>query len=198
MTRKKRFPVRSLVPESASIHGVLFKNRTAKVPLNIYWSFCVDFKPIEFMGETMQCSLMCEWVKLPHVRDWRELSIVDLLGGPADFDSTFYTVEHDPATSTHITISKRRATSFQLSWRSIIDYPGFSGEDADPALKVNAQCRAKFDGIYITEQFRGTKKVQKAKAMSVLEKFVDVKAFSGIHDRPPPPGFGFAGLVLEP
>ena len=177
------FPVHALKPRGGELWAVLFENPSARVALDVYWSAEIRFGPFDHYGEELGCLLSADWMRIP-VRDWRDLS-GRVVEGPFDVVQTsFYTVEHDPAVSSRIAFGPRVGAVFDVQWSATIRFEEFHERDADPGLKVHAAAALPFSGILIpTDAVRGTDMTD-ARAEELLDGLIDRDRFGRLeHSR---------------
>lgn len=191
----KHFPTERLRPSGGSIRADLFENAHTGVPLGIYWAFCIEFDPLPHEGEVFHCNLMAEFVELP-IRDWRHLTGRTIRDEEGELNVSFYTVEHDPAVATSISIVERRGTEFLVEWASLIDYPGWSREERDPRLPVNARAWVPFEGILIYDSLVKGISDWRRHAATLLAGFIDLEAFGSFEETASP--FGTTWRHLRP
>jgi hypothetical protein len=92
-------PTADLVAIGGEIYAHIFENPDAGILRNLFWSYTIKFKPIQYAREDRACSMTCEWVPWS-IQDWRELDSKCLNVGYGDdgTESTFYIVQHEIGT----------------------------------------------------------------------------------------------------
>jgi hypothetical protein len=171
-----QFPIQDLKPNRAEIRGLIFENAPVGVRLGLYWSLFLEFEPFQYAGHELGCNLSADWIRLP-VRDWRHLEGQLVEGGPEVIECSFYTLEHDTATRTHVRIGGRRGRSFDLQWDVVVAFGGVAEEDADDALTVRARTVAEFAGVQIHQSVVSAVESERGRATELLSRFVDVARF---------------------
>lgn len=173
-----RFPSNKLVPSGGEIYCHLFENRHTGVERNLYWSVTVDFEPIQYGEDEFACSLTCEWITWP-VRDWRELDgrQLDVRGGQDLVEASFYMSRHDPATQTRLSLRHYRANEFRVVVDMLVDFHGYYGDDANPAMPVHAEAEVPYIGVLVNPENLFPKPLTPAEVENAVAPFADLSSY---------------------
>ncbi|MCO4746039.1 MAG: hypothetical protein KC912_14685 [Proteobacteria bacterium] len=76
-------------------YGHLFENVQTGLPRDIFWSFTLEFAPVDVDGEELQPALTIEWLTRP-LRQWRDLVGASWSGhfGSGTAECSVYLLEH--------------------------------------------------------------------------------------------------------
>lgn len=172
------FPSQSLAPVGGELYSHIYENRTTGLSRDHFWSLTIDFAPIEYEGELLQCSASVEWLRFP-VRDWRQLGSTDLVEVlQSDLvESSFYVGRHDWATTKHFSLLYRSGNVFDAKLQLVVDFQGFTGDDDDPAMEVNAHAKVKYSGLVIVKDNLSPKPNSPQLAMEMAKSFVDLESY---------------------
>lgn len=165
-----------LRPRDAEISAIIFENTTAGVPLDLYWSFRVEFESIRYAERVFECSLSADWVRI-NQRDWRGLGGYAVAGGHDVVDASFYTGAHDSVTYTCLRIGERQGARFQHDWQARVDFQGWTDDDAEADLFVQARTAAEFTGVLVYAPLLRSCGSPREGAERLLSRFVDRGAF---------------------
>jgi hypothetical protein len=144
------FPVHRLSASGGEIYCHLFENPRTGLPRNIYWSFTLDFDPIEYEGAEWETSMTAEWLTLP-LRDWRDLAgrAFTLSYGDGDAEASFYAREHHIAKTARLEIGMRNGRTFELAMEMIVDFQGLTGADHNPNMTVQGRAVVPYAGAIV-------------------------------------------------
>ena len=171
----KQFPASHLVPCRARLWALVFENPQAKVPLDLWWSLSVEFAAIMLDGNSLDCNLTADWVRLPGVRDWRALDGVHVSGGMDIVNASFYTEEHGPVVRSAVWIDRRHGATFRLRWSAVVDLSGWGDPHLEPTTTVNIDVPADFDGVFIYQGLLETESDTERAANRLASQFIDLK-----------------------
>lgn len=176
----KSFPSHLLVPRGGEIYSHIFENARTGLARKLIWSITVDFQPIMYGDDEFTCSMTCEWIPWP-IRDWRELDgrQLNVEYGQNGVESSFYMGRHDLATHTALSIRRRRDNVFSVKVDMLVDFQGYYGGDANPAMPIRAEVDVSFIGLLVIPGNLFPKPNSHAELQKVASEFVDLSAYQG-------------------
>lgn len=173
------------------MYSHIFENATTGVARNHFWSITVDFDPIEYADESWNCSMTCEWLRFD-VKRWTDVATSLTLPADDDFaESSFYMTAHDLASSTKLALSHLTANRFRAKLSMVIDFHGYTGDDADPAMLVTADTEIEYSGLSILPDNLFPKPSTPDLAKNAASDFIDLN----MYDEPVLQGHRF---ILKP
>ena len=153
--------------------AVLFENDNVGVPLDVYWGVTVRFEPVSYEGVTGSPSMTCEWIPWD-ARTWRDLDGKSLSCryGERDIEASFYFVAHDTGETTDIDLRAINGQEFDVTMSMVVDFPGLTGEDANPEMLVTARTTLPFEGVWFRAGSGSDEKIK-----SIAGRFLDLDDF---------------------
>jgi hypothetical protein len=171
------FPVRKLVPVSGSIEAMI-----AGSPARLCWKLHVRFARMGYEGEMVEPILGSDTLTIP-VRDWRDLEGRTIEGsnpgegGAPPLEATFYVWDHDVVVRTQLKIGARQRLTFHTAWDVLVDFTGFTGDDADSQLRVRAELEVPFRGLTVVKDAIPAKRRTVEAAKRLAAEHLDLKQF---------------------
>jgi hypothetical protein len=174
-----RFPSEALVPSGGEIYCHLFENPHTGLARNLFWSITIDFAPLRYGEEEFECSMTCEWIAWS-VRSWRDLDDrrLDVAYGEEGIESSFYMTAHDIANRTSLSLCHRGGDRFRVSMRMEVDFHGYYGGDADPAMLIYAEADLPFTGLIVVPENLFPKPLSSEQVKGIASQFVELADFS--------------------
>lgn len=190
---RMKFPSKVLVPKGGEIYCHIFENDNIGLARCLFWSITVDFAPVKYGENEFSCSMTSEWIPWP-VRDWRELDgkLLDVDYGENGIESSFYMTEHDTGTHTKLVLHRSGENVFTVCWDMLVDFHGFYGGDANPAMPVHAEVDVQYIGLLITPDNLSPKPTTPTMLRTVASEFVDLTVYEGPEPR------GSHGSIFRP
>ncbi len=175
--RGRGFPASSLEPDGGRLYSWIFENELVKLRRNHFWSFTIEFKPFEYKGQEVKPSMTIEWVVLK-IRRWQDLEGLRLGGAYGDdgIEASFYAWEHDFGSRFRIEVLERQRARFRVRMAMTVEFNGYDGTDADPALEVRAECWLPYEGLMVPARL-GNTGISTAHARRLSEEFLDMSGY---------------------
>ena len=171
------FPAHLLKPNGGEIYCHIFENQHTGVARDAYWSITVDFAPIVYGKDKFRCNAMVEWLQFTK-RDFRELAEYRIvLPDGSQAEASFYINEHDNASSTSLTLNYLGDDRFHVDLEMIVDFHGYAGGDANPALRVVASTELQYTGLIVVPGNLDPKPEDEAGVIAAASQFVELASY---------------------
>ena len=181
------FPAHQLKAQGGEIYCHIFENQLTGVVRDVYWSVTVDFAPLVYGEEKFRCNAMVEWLQIPN-RDYRTLCQYKIaLPDRSRAEASFYMTEHDDASSTSMMLHYLGDDRFQVDLEMSVDFHGYLGDDANPALPIAASTELKYVGLVVVPDNLEPKPENKKALVALASQFVDLAGY----DPPSKQGFRY-------
>ncbi len=182
------FPAYQLRPFGGEIYCHIFENQLTGVARDAYWSVTIDFAPLVYGKDTFRCNAMVEWLQLGK-GDFRNIRQHRInLPDASHAEASFYMTEHDNASSTSMLLSYIDNDRFRVELEMIVDFHGYFGGDANPAMRVAASTELQFTGLIVVPGNLDPKPTDEAAVISTASQFLDLSGYD------PPLNQGFRYL----
>jgi hypothetical protein len=103
---------------------------------------------------------------------------LDVAYGVDGIESSFYMTSHDIGNHTSLSIRHREGRLFTVAMRMEVDFHGYYGNDANPAMSVYGAADIPFTRLIIVSDNLFPKPLSSDHAKSAAAQFVDLHAFS--------------------
>ncbi|MGN6547262.1 MAG: hypothetical protein ACTHK7_19575 [Aureliella sp.] len=183
------FPTHLLAPVGGEIYCHVFENARTGLVRDLYWSVTVDFAPIIYAHERFCCNAMVEWFRIKG----RDFPFVEpfKLSLPADdpiAESSFYMTEHAQANSTTLRLACVDSARFHAELEMVVDFHGYTGDDAEPAMRVAATTELQFSGLIVVLGNLDPSPSSPEEVVALASQFADLSGYD------PPLNQGFRYL----
>lgn len=172
------------VSQSAELHAVLFENSHVGVPLGVYWSIEIIFERTFVAGALCEPRLSADWIRLPSIRDWRQLSGVHVRGGPDVLDASVCTHEHDPVLESSLRVGDRARNEFAIDWEGTIDTRGWEEPAVGTTAHLRATTRATFVGVIIPDELAASVGGSTSEINRLAGQFIDLATLGPVRRTP--------------
>ncbi|MFN7844387.1 MAG: hypothetical protein ACK5N9_21925 [Pirellula sp.] len=171
------FPANQLRPIGGEIYCHIFENQLTGVTRDAYWSVTIDFAPLVYGKDTFRCNAMVEWLQLGN-GDFRNIAQLRInLPDASHAEASFYMTEHDNASSTSMLLSYIDNDRFRVELEMIVDFHGYVGGDANPAMRVEASTELQFTGLIVVPGNLDPKPTDEVAVIRTASQFLDLSGY---------------------
>ncbi len=182
------FQANELRAVGGEIYSHVFENRRTGIARDAYWSVAIDFAPFLYGNTTFRCNATVDWLQLGKC-DFRNIVQHRInLPDASHAEASFYMTEHDNALSTSMSLSYIDYDRFHVELEMIVDFHGYIGDDANPAMRVAGSTELLFTGLIVVPGNLDPKPADETAVIRTASQFLDLSGYD------PPLDHGFRYL----
>ena len=172
------FPANQLVATGGELSSHVYENRSTSVPRDLYWSASLNFAPLNYCGESLECSATVEWLRIPN-RNFRDINQTRIKFGEDDpiSEASFYMSRHDVARTAMMTLSYLDDDRFRLALEMTVDFLGYDEGDENPNLYVTGEADVTYTGLIIVPDNLSPKPTTETDVLGIAEAFADLDCY---------------------
>ncbi|MGN6147893.1 MAG: hypothetical protein ACTHPD_05080 [Rhizomicrobium sp.] len=140
--------------QSAEIYGYILENARTSLPLDLYWNILVTCQDVEDSGETLSCSVLCDWLCWP-VKNLQQMAGMTLksVRYPKLVEGSLYLADHHTLRLSELTL-QQRGGGLGLIVKGNADVRGMDSLDGKN-IPVEADCALSFTGVTVGSDLVG-------------------------------------------
>ena len=175
MNNKANFNPKELKSAEGELYGYLHSNKSAGVPLGLYWNAYLPFHDLKVDDEEWSTAVLIDWMTWP-IHTWTQLDSLELknMVEPGRLEVSFYLYEHQDAALRSIKFDRQDGPRFRVNFQ--IKIPELIGPD-DELFKntwVESSANVVFKGIYVVPGNLWPKPDSVEKAEALLSQHLSI------------------------
>ncbi|MCP3882988.1 MAG: hypothetical protein GY701_32010 [Sulfitobacter sp.] len=166
-----RLRVGELTPDGGTFSGLLFENPNTGYPLQLSWTFSVDFAEVDRDYGSTRPNVVVDWVQTGDTA-WNEMAgarfACATFGEP--IETSVYFIEHHRYDRVEVEVSEQRGAELAVRVRA--------GGDVDSLgiAEIAVDATLTFSGIYVQTDMSGN---SVERAAELLSRFTDARGLRG-------------------